>query len=85
MIRYWTREEPSPTCKCLKMLLIMNMWGPAGCREHIDEIVAHMLEEATKRGWTIATWPGAATACKLAVKRACRQAERVAKNRHKAG
>ena len=29
----------------------MNAWGPAGCREHLDEIVGWMAEEANKRGW----------------------------------
>jgi hypothetical protein len=29
----------------------MNDWGPAGCREHLNEIVEWMMEEAKKRGW----------------------------------
>ncbi len=29
----------------------MNAWGPAGCREHLEEIVGWMVEEANKRGW----------------------------------
>jgi len=28
----------------------MNAWGPAGCREHLEEIVGWMVEEANKRG-----------------------------------
>ena len=29
----------------------MNAWGPTGCREHLDEIVGWLAEEAKKRGW----------------------------------
>jgi hypothetical protein len=29
----------------------MNAWGPAGCREHLEEIVGWMVKEANKRGW----------------------------------
>ncbi len=29
----------------------MNAWGPAGCREHLDEIVGWLVDEAAKRGW----------------------------------
>jgi hypothetical protein len=29
----------------------MNAWGPSGCREHLDEIVGWLEEEAGKRGW----------------------------------
>jgi len=31
----------------------MNAWGSAGCREHLDEIVDHLLEEAKKRSWRL--------------------------------
>lgn len=33
---------PTPTCPCEQMRLRMNAWGPAGCREHREEILAHM-------------------------------------------
>ena len=29
----------------------MNRWGPAGCREHLNEIVEWMMDEAKQRGW----------------------------------
>ncbi len=29
----------------------MNAWGPPGCREHLDEIVEWLAEEAKNRGW----------------------------------
>ena len=31
----------------------MNDWGPAGCREHLDKIVDHLVDVATKRRWTL--------------------------------
>jgi hypothetical protein len=76
MIRRWTREEIRQGCGCDSWIRKMNDWGPAGSREHIDEIVDHILKQARQRGWKIAAWPGAATAAKLAVTRACRMAER---------
>jgi hypothetical protein len=30
----------------------MNAWGPAGCREHLEEIVDKLQKEGQKRGWT---------------------------------
>ncbi len=29
----------------------MNAWELAGCREHLDEIVDWLVDEATSRGW----------------------------------
>ena len=29
----------------------MNAWGPAGCRQHLDEIVEWLVDEANRRGW----------------------------------
>ena len=31
----------------------MNAWGPAGCREHIEDIVDRLEKKATERGWKI--------------------------------
>jgi hypothetical protein len=53
----------------------MNAWGPS-CRDHADEIAAWMVDEAKKRGWKLASVPGAAKVAKLMVLRAIRQAER---------
>jgi hypothetical protein len=38
----------------------MHAWGPAGCREHLEEIADWLLEEARKRGrWRyLAALPG---------------------------
>ena len=76
MILRWTGEGMTLGCDCKAWIAKMNAWGPAGCREHLNEIVAHMLEEAKKRGWKLAGLPGAATVAGLAVRRACRMAEK---------
>jgi hypothetical protein len=76
MIRYWTGEDIDHGCQCKAWIDRMNAWGSAGCREHLNEIVAHMLSEAKKRGWKLTGMPGAKTVAGLAVKRACRMAEK---------
>jgi hypothetical protein len=76
MIRYWTGEDIERDCQCEAWIDRMNAWGPAGCREHLNEIVAHMLSEAKKRGWKLTGMPGAKTVVGLAVRRACRMAEK---------
>lgn len=38
-------------CGCEAMLARMNAGGTAWCREHMEEIVAHLVREATRRGW----------------------------------
>jgi ADP-heptose:LPS heptosyltransferase len=38
-------------CQCLTRALQMNAWGPAGCREHRDEILAWMREGQDRFGW----------------------------------
>jgi hypothetical protein len=75
-IKHWTGEDIERGCQCKAWIDRMNAWGPAGCREHLNEIVAHMLSEAKKRGWKLAGLPGAATVAGLAVRRACRMAEK---------
>jgi len=35
------------SCKCQEWIDRMNTWGPLGCREHLEEIVAHLFEEAS--------------------------------------
>jgi len=47
----WVGEGPTRECGCTDRIDMMNAWGPAGCREHLDEIVGWLAEEATKRGW----------------------------------
>lgn len=40
-------------CGCRKRINLMNAWGPKGCRENLDEIVAGMIAEARKQKWQI--------------------------------
>jgi len=47
----WVGESPTEDCQCRSRIAQMNAWGPAGCREHLEEIVDWLLAEATKRGW----------------------------------
>ena len=35
----WVGEGPTRACPCQDRIIQMNAWGPAGCREHLDEIV----------------------------------------------
>ena len=70
----------------------MNAWGPAGCREHIDQIVDRLEQKANERGWKIRV-PGVGGiarimrklpagenalrwACKQMVLLACREVDR---------
>jgi len=50
-IRKWIGEEPTNQCGCQDRIDQMNAWGPAVCRDHLDEIVGWLVDEATKRGW----------------------------------
>ncbi|MCE5268908.1 MAG: hypothetical protein LLG00_13600 [Planctomycetaceae bacterium] len=50
-IMRWAGEVPTRECGCADRIAAMNQWGPSGCREHIDEIVGWLLDEASKRGW----------------------------------
>jgi len=47
----WVGEGPTRECGCVDRINQMNAWGPAGCREHLEEIVGWLVEEANKRGW----------------------------------
>ena len=38
----------------------MDAWGPDGCEARIDEIVAHLVEEAGKRSVFLGAVPSAA-------------------------
>jgi len=35
------------SCKCQEWIDRMNVWGADGCREHLEEIVDHLFEEAS--------------------------------------
>ena len=36
-------------CGCTEYAAQMDAWGPDGCEERMDEIVAHLVEQAAKR------------------------------------
>lgn len=38
-------------CQCPAWVSKMNRWGVAGCKEHFDEIVAHLADERSKVEW----------------------------------
>ena len=58
-------------CKCSDRAHQMNHWGPSGCREHRDEIVGWLVEEAKKR-----RKPYVTPALYMLVEFCCRRAER---------
>jgi hypothetical protein len=47
----WVGEGPTRECHCKDRIAKMNAWGPAGCREHLEEIIEWMMGEAQKRAW----------------------------------
>lgn len=49
-IQRWVGESPTDGCQCSSRIEQMNAWGPQGCREHLDEIVGWLLDEAHRRG-----------------------------------
>ncbi len=83
-IERWTGEKMTADCPCKDRLRRMNAWGPAGCREHLDEIVVWLVDEAMRRGrepggsvWlNLAGWPGARFVCRRLVLSAIREAEK---------
>jgi hypothetical protein len=58
-----------PNCGCRARMVQMDLWGPNGCRERLDEIVAWMREGHEKWGWADKLKAGAlATVTGLAFK-----------------
>lgn len=55
--------------ECHKMAAQMDAWGPAGCREHKQEIVAHLHKAYSKLAWhDVAAFAARAVASGLAFK-----------------
>jgi hypothetical protein len=50
-------EEARKSCHCNKHIAQMNRWGASGCREHIEEIVQWLYDEALRRGWKAVQLP----------------------------
>ena len=44
-------EKPSFHCGCENRIRQMNAWGPAECREHLEEIVSWLIEQAKTHQW----------------------------------
>ncbi len=51
----WVGEGPTRECGCTDRINQMNAWGPAGCREHLDEIVGWLVEQAKTHKWVETT------------------------------
>ena len=47
----------------------MDLWGPDGCEQHMDEILGWLAEEAAKRNLPFVKWP-AKKVVELAISRA---------------
>ena len=46
----WWRVRDDGTCGCHEYAAQMDADGPDGCEARMDEIVAHLVEQAEKRG-----------------------------------
>lgn len=44
-------------CDCDKWVMLMNAWGPKGCRENLSKIVGALLNEAQRRSWKLSGRP----------------------------
>ena len=56
----WWRIRDDGSCGCTEYAAQMDAWGPDGCEARIDEIVAHLVEEAGKRSVFLGAMPSAA-------------------------
>lgn len=50
-IRFWLRLSPTVGCGCEDKIRQMNVWGVAGCREHLEEIVGWLISKAKEDKW----------------------------------
>lgn len=65
------RITATPGCPCNAMAVQMDAWGPDGCEQRMDEIVAHLRDQAAARGL-----PFLDAAGRLLVRRAIANARR---------
>ena len=56
----WWRIRDDGSCGCTEYAAQMDAWGPDGCEARIDEIVAHLVEQAAKRSVFLGAVPSAA-------------------------
>lgn len=75
LILQWTLAGPTTDCGCASMMARMNCWGVDGCLRRTDRIVRYLLRQARKRGWKLATWPGAKLVARQMVASAIGRAE----------
>ncbi len=81
LIIKFTKELPKGGCGCEQLIAQMNQWGPNGCRKRMEEIADHMMDEADKRKWKLAKWPGTRTGAKLLVRWAIKKTEKEVEKR----
>jgi hypothetical protein len=76
-INRWIGKRPNVGCQCKSRIQQMNIWGPVGCKEHLEEIVTWLIEEADKQKWWkyTAKMPFARAALRHVVLHCIRQAE----------
>ena len=56
----WWRIRDDGSCGCHEYAAQMDAWGPDGCDARMDEIVAHLVEQAAKRSVILGAIPSAA-------------------------
>jgi hypothetical protein len=53
----WVRIKDDGSCGCSDYAADMDAWGPDGCDARMDEIVAHLVEQAAKRSVVLGLVP----------------------------
>lgn len=53
IIKFLFGQKAVLGCGCTSKINEMNAWGPAGCREHLDEIVDWLTKVATDKKWVL--------------------------------
>ena len=56
----WWGVRDNGTCGCTEYAAQMDAWGPDGCEAKLDEIVAHLLEQAVKKSVFLGAVPAIA-------------------------
>jgi len=74
LIHWFTRQEPTWSCGCKRLIREMNAWGPDGCWKRRKEIVDHMMQEAKDRDLKL--WPGSRAGATVLLRWAVARARR---------
>lgn len=48
-IFHWFAQHPTPECPCERLRAQMNLWGPDGCLDNLDDILNVLEGEADRR------------------------------------